>query len=205
MHNASKHGYAGRAGVRIKRRSWRTAGLFGAFALALGLAPAARAANPSVVFNPPKLDYNGVCRPTDVARPALSRDWTKWDGKRLALTVNDAIAIAGEYTSGSDRVQRSAQTALRILLEAERIYPAKKLSLQMPIARAMLRDARDAAAVDEVERRFLYAYERGSFRAAYALGQFYGDGGPAEKRDVAKARYFYEKSALSSDPDGLIE
>jgi TPR repeat protein len=199
------HRYAGGMGAGIKRRSSRMTTLLITLALTMGLAPVARADNPSVVLNPPKLDYAAVCRPADVARPRLTQDWTKWNGKGLGLSVKDAIAIASEYASGSDRVQRSAPTALKILLEAERIYPAKKLSLQMPIARAVLRDAKDAAALDEVERRFLYAYERGSVTAAYALGQFYGDGGPAPKRDVTKARYFFEKSALASDPDGLIE
>lgn len=179
--------------------AWLVAG-----ALSTWVSPA-RAQNPAILFDPPKLDYKSVCKPQTAERPALTRDWTTWDGKGLKLKVKDAVALALEYTSGSERVQRSPATALKILNAAELTYPAQRLTLQLPIARALQRAAVGTDDLKDAEQRLLDAYERGVIRAAFALGQFYGDGGPSEMHDLTKSRYYYEKSALSADPDGLIE
>lgn len=179
--------------------AWLVAG-----ALSTWASPA-KAENPAILFDPPKLDYKAVCKPQTAERPPLTRDWTTWDGKGLKLSVKEAVALAVEYTSGSERVQRSPATALKILNAAELTYPAQRLTLQLPIARALQRSAVGSDTLKEAEQRLVDAYERGVIRAAFALGQFYGDGGPSEMHDLEKSRHYYEKSALSSDPDGLIE
>lgn len=179
--------------------AWLVAG-----ALSIWAVPA-RAENPKILFDPPKLDYKAVCKPEAAVRPPLTRDWTEWDGKSLKLNAKDAVALAVEYTTGSDRVRRSPATALKILNAAERAYPAQRLNMQLPIARALQATAVGTDDLKEAEQRLLGAYERGVIRAAYALGQFYGDGGPSEMHDLQKSRYFYEKSAIAADPDGLIE
>lgn len=178
------------------------AGMAGAMLL---MQPHYAAAESLASFNPPKLDYKAICKDPLKGRPKIDLDWTKWDGKNFKLSLSDATSIASEYGAGSDRVERSPETALVILRAAEKKYPTKANSLDVPIGRALQKISSTAEELRDAETRLLHAYGTGSIRAAFALGQMYGSRGPADLRDSTKAKYYLQKTAAASDPDGLIE
>src|SRR5689334_4842140 len=90
----------------------------GVAVIALGLAAGAMSlaqAATDLRFVPPKLDYKSACINPTVHAVALDRDWTQWTGDTVVTPPNDLFELAGEYLVGSDRVQQSIPTSLRIL------------------------------------------------------------------------------------------
>ncbi|PDT80352.1 hypothetical protein CO676_28130 [Sinorhizobium sp. BJ1] len=166
----------------------------------------ARAENPLILLDPPKLDYKAVCK-VDAGghqRPKIDRDWTTTDLKDIRLQPDQVVALALEYNRGSERLQKSPETAEQMLRATLEQYPGKRNTLLIPLARVLVESGKPEVQ-KEGEAYLLEAYGSGSMRAAFALGQLYGDAGPSELRDLAKSRHYLEKSALASDTQGLIE
>jgi TPR repeat protein len=171
-----------------------------------GFATIARADNPAILLDPPNLDYKTVCKAADeAARPKLDRDWTQGPIDHIKLSPQDVVAIAVEYSRGSDRVQKAPAVAEALLRAGLKKYPERLDIFQIPLARVLMENASDIDELREAESYLVDSFDAGSIRAAFVLGQFYGDEGPSEMRDLAKSRFYMEKSALASDPQGMIE
>ncbi|WP_269582915.1 tetratricopeptide repeat protein [Roseibium sp. Sym1] len=186
---------------------WRkTAGAVSALAILACSAHGVQAENPLIVLEPPQLDYAAICEPEEEREQiVLDRDWTTWDGEELGVEASAAIAISREYLRGSEQVPRSPETALRILEAAMETYPDRRRSFLLPLARTLQAAAETSEDLQRAEAYLLESYDSGYARAALALGQFYGEDGPAETRDAEMARHYLRLSALSADPDGLAE
>ncbi|MBB2820014.1 UNVERIFIED_ORG: TPR repeat protein [Rhizobium esperanzae] len=166
-----------------------------------------RADNPAILLDPPNLDYKAVCKPAadQVARAKLDRDWTKGPIGDIKLPPRDLVALAIEYSRGSERVQKAPAVAEEMLRVGLKKYPAQGDIFLIPLARVLMENSSTIDELREAESYLLDAYGAGSVRAAFALGQLYGDDGPSEMRDLIKSRSYLEKSALASDPQGMIE
>ncbi|MDF0700407.1 tetratricopeptide repeat protein [Rhizobium sp. MC63] len=178
-----------------------------ALAASVAFVAPVRADNPSILLDPPNLDYKAVCKPpTDQApRPKLDRDWTKSAIGEIKLPARDIVALAVEYSRGSERVQKAPAVAEEMLRAGLKKYPAQDDIFLIPLARVLMENSSTIDELREAESYLLDAYGAGSIRAAFALGQLYGDDGPSEMRDLTKSRFYLEKSALAADPQGMIE
>ncbi|MEJ8476684.1 tetratricopeptide repeat protein [Roseibium algae] len=123
----------------------------------------------------------------------------------MEIAAATAIAVSREYLKGSEQAPRSPETARRILQAAMDLYPESRRSLLLPMARVLQAAAETSGDLKRAESYLLEAYDSGYTRAALALGQFYGEDGPAEMRDAEMARNYLQLSALAADPDGLQE
>ncbi len=175
--------------------------------LAGGFASAAYAENPSILLDPPALDYKAVCKPPVAKgdRPKIEKDWAKNPASEVDLPASSIVSLATEYQRGSDRVSKSTDVAEALLRAGLAKYPAQRDMFLLPLARVLMESGSSIDELREAESNLLEAYGTGNVRAAFALGQLYGDGGPSQMRDVSKSRIYFEKSALSSDPQGMIE
>ncbi|MEX2694827.1 hypothetical protein [Rhizobium mongolense] len=176
-------------------------------AASAGFATAVRADNPAIPLDPPNLDYKAACKPVtnQAARVKLDRDWTKGPISDINLPSQDVVALALEYSRGSERVQKSPTVAEELLRAGLKKYPARRDIFLIPLARVLMENGSTVDELREAESYLLDAYGSGSTRAAFVLGQLYGDDGPSEMRDLTKSRFYLEKSALASDPQGMIE
>ena len=88
---------------------------------------------------PPDLDYAKHCAPV-VAAPqaALDRDWTTWNGEPAALPPEQLLEIANEYLRGSERVEKNADTGLRLLAYLEDLRPGDRPRYDRLIGRALI-------------------------------------------------------------------
>ncbi|APO79608.1 tetratricopeptide repeat-containing protein (plasmid) [Rhizobium etli 8C-3] len=176
-------------------------------AASAGFATAVRADNPAIALDPPNLDYKAVCKPltNQAVRVKLNRDWAKGSISDINLSSQDIVALALEYSRGSERVQKSLAVSEELLRAGLKKYPARRDIFVIPLARVLMENGSTIDELREAESYLLDAYGSGSTRAAFVLGQLYGDDGPSEIRDLTKSRFYLEKSALASDPQGMIE
>ncbi len=166
----------------------------------------AQAENPDIYLEPPFLDYQAICIPqVEYSETELDRDWTVWNEDSLDVSAKEAISLSRIYLTGRGLPQRSPETALKILRIAFEQYPDQRISFLLPLARTLQDTASSHDELKEAESYLLEAYNSGYARAALALGEFYGDEGPAEMRNPALARQFMQLSALSGDTKGLVE
>jgi TPR repeat protein len=178
-----------------------------ALAVSAGLATAAQADNSAILLDPPNLDYQAVCKSADqqVARPKIDPSWSKGEIGDIKLSPKDAVAVAIEFSRGSERLEKAPATAEAILRAAVKKYPTRQDIFLIPLARILMENSSGLDQLREAESYLLDAYGVGSTRAAFVLGQLYGDDGPSEMRDLTKSRFYLERSALASDPQGMIE
>jgi TPR repeat protein len=175
-------------------------------ATTVGVSFEARADNPSILLDPPNLDYKVVCKAPDTSsRPKIEKDWTKTPASQIGLAAPDIVTLAMEYNRGSDRVQKAPDVAEALLRAGVLKFPQRRDAFLIPLARVLMDQGSTIDELREAETNLFEAYKSGNGRAAYVLGQLYGDEGPAEMRDVKKSYAYLEKSALSSDPDGVVE
>src|SRR5690348_8909617 len=66
-------------------------------------------------YSPPDLDYSSLCLNKNLHTVVLDRDWSAWDGSRVATPPNALYQIATEYLLGSERVRQSLATSLKLL------------------------------------------------------------------------------------------
>lgn len=172
-----------------------------------GLTPKASAENPSILLDPPELDYKTVCKPpVDPATlPKTSKDWSKVPASEIDLPAPDIVSLAMEYFRGSERVSKSPDVAEALLRAGLTKFPERRGVFLVPLARVLMEAGSSSDELREAESNLLEVYATGNTRAAYVLGELYGDDGPGELRDLAKSRQYIEKSALASDPEGIIE
>ncbi len=172
-----------------------------------GFVSTASAENPSILLDPPALDYKAVCKPVAATtdRPNIEKDWTKSPASEIGLPASSIVSLAMEYQRGSDRVQKSTDVAQALLRAGLTKFPERRDIFLIPLARVLMETGSSIDELREAESNLIEAYGSGNTRAAYALGQLYGDGGPSQMRDLAKSRTYLEKSALASDPQGMIE
>ncbi|CTQ56360.1 Sel1 repeat [Roseibium album] len=184
----------------------KVAGYASAVAIMVCTSQAVRADNPTIILDPPQLDYAAICEPRQIEESiVLDRDWTNWDGMDLGVDALTAIKVSHLYLRGRGEVARSPETARRILEVAMETYPGRRSVFLLPMARTLQAAARTSDDFHQAESLLLESYDSGSTRAALALGQFYGEDGPAEMRNAEQARRFLRISALSADPQGLLE
>lgn len=178
-----------------------------AIVAAAGFSSAARADNPTILLDPPNLDYKAVCKPSSEAadRPKIEKDWTKAPASETRLPAPAIVSLAMEYNRGSDRVAKSTDVADALLRAGLDKYPQRRDIFLLPLARVLMEKGSTIDELREAESYLLEAYNAGNVRAAYVLGQLYGDDGPSEMRDLKKSFFYLEKSALASDPEGMIE
>lgn len=171
-----------------------------------GFSSGAFAQNPDIVIEPPVLDYGSICTQS-VRAPGsrISFDWTKWTGDRLDIDARETVSLARQYISGRGSVEKSPETALRMLRIALETYPEERRRLLFPLSDAINETATNTDQLKEAEQLLLEAFDLGVNRAAYRLGQLYGENGPLAMRDPAKSRRYYRLAALNSDVDGALE
>ncbi len=153
---------------------------------------------------PPDLDYAKHCAPV-VAAPqaALDRDWTTWNGEPVALPPEQLLEIANEYLRGSERVEKNAETGLRLLAYLEELRPGDRPRYDRLIGRALI-DNGSTEQLEEGEARLQRALAAGETRAAFDLAQLYGPTGPSAMRSAEKARALAQTSAASGNADGKL-
>jgi TPR repeat protein len=167
-------------------------------ALSVATIGAARSASMAVLL-PPDLDYAQHCAVRTIVLPVLDRDWTTWQGEPAATPADQLVELAGEYLRGSDRVTKSAPTALRILDYVDRADVADRAKLDRLIGRTLVEAASSEADLKAAEARLQRALAAGETRAALDLAKLYGPGGPATMSDAARARTLAQAAAASGD------
>lgn len=172
-----------------------------------GFASPSSAGNPSILLDPPDLDYVAVCKPTVApnSRPKLTKNWAATAASEIDLPASAIVSLAMEYNRGSDRVQKSADVAEALLRAGLTNFPERREIFLIPLARVLMDAGSTIDELREAESNLLEAYRGGNTRSAYVLGQLYGDDGPSQVRDLEKARFYLEKSALANDPAGMID
>lgn len=191
--------------MRGTRHTLRTLALLASVAaLSLGTAGAARSAGPAALL-PPDLDYARHCAAGVTPPPVLlDRDWTAWSGEPIDLPADDVYALAAEYLRGSDRVEKSSDTALKMLADLEGRPNPDRPRLDRLMGRILVEAGRGDAEVAEGEMRLRRALAAGETRAALDLAKLYGPTGPASLRDPQKARELAQTAAASGDADGKL-
>lgn len=175
--------------------------LTGVVAFASG---SAVAAGPAVLL-PPDLDYAKICAPVAAPPlPVLDRDWTKWQGEPVALPAEQLHALSAEYLRGSERVEASPDTALRLLTYLETQPNPDRRRLDRLIGRTLIEAGRSDAEMQEGEARLARALAAGETRAALDLATIYGPNGPAALRNPGKARALAQTAAASGNAEGKL-
>jgi TPR repeat protein len=184
-----------------RQKRWTAAILPGLLALTLGSTPV-RAA--SSVLLPPDLDYAKHCAAIAAPLPALDRDWTAWAGEAVDTPPEELIALATEYQRGSERVEKSPETALRLLTYLETQQAVGRVTLDRLIGRILVEPGRSEAELKDGETRLARALAAGEPRAALDLARLYGPGGPSGLRNAEKARAYAQVAAASGDAYGKL-
>ena len=154
---------------------------------------------------PPDLDYSKHCAPVTAApQAALDRDWTAWDGEPVALAPEQLLEIANEYLRGSERVEKNADTGLRLLAYLEKLRPGDRPRYDRLIGRALIDNGTTTEQFQEGEARLQRSLAAGETRAAFDLAQLYGPTGPSALRSAEKARALAQTSAASGNADGKL-
>jgi TPR repeat protein len=156
---------------------------------------------------PPDLDYANHCAPvtaTAEALPPLDRDWTTWQGEPVALSSRQLQDIAAEYLRGSDRVESSPETALKILRWLETQPNPDRPRLDRLIGRILVEAGRSDDEMKEGETRLARALAAGEPRAALDLATLYGQAGPPVLRSPEKARALAQTAAAAGSADGKL-
>lgn len=188
--------------MQNKRHIRATAALLtGVVAFASG---AAVAAGPAVLL-PPDLDYAKICAPVEAAPlPVVDRDWTKWQGEPVALPAEQLYALSAEYLRGSERVEKSPDTAIRMLNYLEGQPNPDRRRLDRLIGRTLVEAGRSDEEMKEGESRLARALAAGETRAALDLATLYGPNGPAALRNPGKARALAQTAAASGNAEGKL-
>ncbi|HEY9011796.1 MAG TPA: tetratricopeptide repeat protein, partial [Devosia sp.] len=169
------------------------------------LASGAAATGGPAVLLPPDLDYAKLCvAPAPEPLPALDRDWTKWHGEPVSLGKDELYALASEYFRGSERVQKSTETALRILTHLDAQPNPDRRRLDRLIGRILIEPGRSQEQLKEGEARLSRALAAGETGAALDLALLYGPSGPADFRDPARTRALAQTAAASGDAEGKL-
>lgn len=175
--------------------------LTGVAALASG---AAVAAGPKVLL-PPDLDYAQLCAaPMPEPLAPLDRDWTEWQGEPVTLGKDELYALASEYFRGSERVDKSTETSLRILSYLDTQPNPDRPRLDRLIGRILIEPGRSEAQLKEGEARLDRALAAGETTAALDLAALYGPNGPANFRDPERTRALAQTAAASGDAQGKL-
>lgn len=180
----------------------RTVGI--ALSVAAGSMSLAYAAT-DLRFLPPKLDYKSSCINPATHGVSLDRDWTQWTGDAVTTPPNDLFELAGEYLVGSERVQQSIPTSLKILdyLSTHKLFAQARIDRQ--VGRATIMTAEDTTALKLGESKLLGALDGGVARAAFDLGHIYDSKGPSQLRDAAKAKHYFQIAAAAGDVDAELD
>ncbi len=170
----------------------------------VAFAPSAMAAGPAVLL-PPDLDYAKLCAaPAAAPLPPLDRDWTRWQGEPVALGKDQVYALAAEYLRGSERVEKSPETGLRMLYWLETQPNPDRTRLDHTIGRALIAPGATPEQLTEGETRLTRALAAGETRAALDLATLYGPGGPSAMRNPEKTRALAQTAAASGDAEGKL-
>lgn len=173
-------------------------------ALVLCMGQVSAQASSALRVVPASLKYSEICLDRGAHGVVLDRDWTTWTGKAVKTPANDLFDLAQEFLTGSDRVEKSTATSLKLLayLRTNRLIPEPRIDRIE--ARAMLDAAEDLTTLKAGEAKLLSALDGGVMRAAFDLANLYDAGGPAGLRDAEKARTYYRIASASGDVDAQL-
>ena len=154
---------------------------------------------------PPDLDYAGHCAaaPAETVAP-LDRDWTGWQGEPVDLPADQVYALASEYARGSDRVEKSVETALRMFTWLEGQPGASRPRLDRTIGRLLFAPGATPEQLEEAQTRLERALASGEPRAAIELANLYGPTGPVAFRDAPRASAMAQAAAASGNAEGKL-
>lgn len=188
-----------------KRHMRLKAALLMGVTLALGAVGSARSEG-SAALLPPDLDYATHCAPAAPAEAPLplDRDWTTWQGEPVALPARQLQDLATEYLRGSDRVEASPDTALKILRWLETQPNPDRPRLDRMIGRILVEAGRTQEEMAEGETRLARSLSAGEPRAALDLATLYGPNGPQAFRNPEKARALAQTAAAWGSSDGKL-
>jgi TPR repeat protein len=181
-----------------RRNSAARLAMIGAVAL-LVAAPAR--AEIGMEFEPPPL-ARLKCTATP-APPAMSRDWSTWQGEPVDVAPRDLLLVARAYADGTDSLDPDPKVARRIL---ETIVAGKSdatASAREALARLMLVDPADKPQTDGAIKQLEQAVAERDVDAAISLGKYFENGGPVP-RDPAKALAYYRMGATVGNSAAIL-
>ena len=120
------------------------------------------------------------------------------------MSLEDLLQVVESYLRGSDRVEASPDTALRILRWLEAQPDADRPRLDRMIGRILVEAGRTAEEMAEGETRLARALTAGEPRAALDLATLYGPNGPRALRNPDKARALAQTAAAWGSADGKL-